>query len=215
MTQYALPLGARNDLALVYEQLAPRYDRLHRRWLAYAGGEAQAALEAAVRAIATPDATLLDAGCGTGAFARSLIAEGLVARGITLLDPSEAMLARCADLPAMKVKGRLEALPFEDGEFDVVTCAWALETVPQFDRAVAELTRVVRRGGTLCLAFCADVPCRGIGDWLMRQALEWRGTGRFLPRPDVIRAILKDGDFAVRTVPIRGPASAIIARRLR
>src|SRR6056297_2190782 len=56
-----------------YERLAPRYDRLHHRWLRHAGGEAQAALEALVRALATPNSKLLDAGCGTGKLARTLI----------------------------------------------------------------------------------------------------------------------------------------------
>ncbi|MEL6209040.1 MAG: methyltransferase domain-containing protein, partial [Pseudomonadota bacterium] len=103
------------DAVSLYDRLAPRYDRLHRRWLKHAGGEAQVALEAAVRALASPTTNLLDAGCGTGAFARALIAEGVVSERVTLLDPSEEMLARCADIPANRMNGRLEALPFRDG----------------------------------------------------------------------------------------------------
>ena len=41
-----------HDRVDLYDQIAPQYDKLHSRWLRYAGGEAQAALEAAVRAIA-------------------------------------------------------------------------------------------------------------------------------------------------------------------
>ena len=33
-----------HDLASLYDRLAPDYDRLHRRWLRHAGGEAQVAL---------------------------------------------------------------------------------------------------------------------------------------------------------------------------
>lgn len=196
-----------------YERLAPRYDRLHHRWLRYAGGEAQAALEALVRALATPNSTLLDAGCGTGKLARSLIAEGMPPNLMTLLDPSAAMLARCTDIPVPKIQGRLEALPFDDGAFDLVTCVWALETVPDPFLALTELCRVVRPGGALCLVFCADEPARGLADCLMRQALLYRGTGRFLSRTRLMHAIESFKEFGVCAIPSQGPASTLLARR--
>ncbi len=203
-----------HDGVAQYEKLAPRYDRLHHRWLRYAGGEAQAALEALVRALAVPGTALLDAGCGTGNLARTLVAEGLPSNVITLLDPSEAMLARCVDIAAPKIKGRLEALPFKDGTFDIVTCAWALETVPNPTLALAELCRVVRPGGVLCLAFCAHVPARGLTDSLMRQALLYRGTGQFLSRKHVIETIENIAGFDVRAIPSNGPAATLLAKRV-
>lgn len=196
-----------------YERLAPRYDRLHHRWLRHAGGEAQAALEALVRALTTPEKSLLDAGCGTGHLARALIAEGMSPKAMTLLDPSEAMLARCADIPALKVKGNLEALPFSDSAFDIVTCVWALETVPNLELALSELCRVVRPGGVLCLAFCADMPARGLADRLMRKALLYRGTGKFLCRDQVIQSIESIDGFKVHTIPSNGPAATLLAKR--
>lgn len=202
------------DMAGLYDRLAPDYDRRHRRWLRHAGGEAQVALEASVRALAMPDTNLLDAGCGTGTFARALIAEGISPARVTLLDPSDAMLARCTDIPARQIKGRLEALPFDDGEFDIVTCAWALETVPHPDDALRELCRVVRPGGVLCLAFCANAPAREPAAWLMRQAIMWRGSGRFLSREHVIHTIRRSGEFEVRPVPNSGPAAAVLAKRM-
>lgn len=201
------------DLVKHYDRLAPDYDKLQRRWLRYAGGEAQAALEGVVRAIALPHMHLLDAGCGTGAMARALIAEGMPPSKMTLLDPSNAMLARCADIRATKIKGRLEALPFEDGKFDVVTCAWALETAPQLRVALEELCRVIRPGGVLCLAFCADMPTQGIADYFMRHALSWRGSGQFLSREGVVDALGTSREFEVRVIPIKGPAAALLARR--
>ncbi|MEM9763909.1 MAG: methyltransferase domain-containing protein [Pseudomonadota bacterium] len=201
------------DAVSHYDRLAPQYDRLHRRWLKHSGGEAQVALEAAVRALVTPTTNLLDAGCGTGAFARALIAEGLASEHVTLLDPSEEMLARCADIQANRVNGRLEALPFQDGAFDMVTCAWALETVQEADLAVRELCRVVRPGGVLCVIFCAQAPSRGLTAWLLRQSIIWRGTGQFLSRDAVVDTILEVGGFEVRAIPNKGPAAAVLARR--
>ncbi|MEM8797779.1 MAG: methyltransferase domain-containing protein [Pseudomonadota bacterium] len=211
---YPLETSGSLDLVTLYDRLAPDYDKLHRRWLKHAGGEAQAALEASVRALAKPDSNLLDAGCGTGAFARVLINEGVAPGSMTLLDPSSAMLEHCIDMPVRKVNGRLEALPFENNAFDIVTCAWALETVPEPDKALAELCRVVRPGGVLCLAFCATMPSGSIAGWMMRQALTWRGTGKFLSRDKVIRTIKRSGAFDVRAVPGGGPAAALIAKRL-
>lgn len=206
----ALPLPNRIGL---YDRLAPRYECAHRRWLRHAGGEAQAALEAAVRALSTPATTLLDAGCGTGAFARALSAEGALPARVTLLDPSDAMLSRCSDLQARRVKGRLEALPFADREFDMVTCAWALETASDVEAAARELCRVVRPQGILCLIFCAEAPAGTLGAWLMRRAILWRGTGRFLSLDLVCETIRAQGDFEVRVIPSRGPAAALVARR--
>ena len=196
-----------------YDKLAWQYDKLHGRWLRHAGGEAQAALEALVRALVTSDTALLDAGCGTGNLARALIAEGIPPEVMTLLDPSKAMLVRCADIPVQKVRGRLEALPFDDATFDIVTCVWALETVPNPVLALKELCRVVRPGGVLCLAFCADMPARGLTDSFMRQALLCRGTGRFLPRKLVIDAIERSVGFKVQAIPSRGPAATLLAKR--
>lgn len=201
------------DTVRLYNRLAPRYDGLHRRWLHYAGGEAQAALEAAVRAVMRPAMSLLDAGCGTGAFARALIDEGVPPGRMTLLDPSEAMLSRCSDLGVRRVVHRLERMPFAQASFDVVTCAWALETAERPAAALAELCRVVRPGGTLCLAFCADTPVRRPGAWLMRQAVRGRGAGVFLRRSFVEAAIRRDRDFEVRWLPCTGPAAALLARR--
>lgn len=204
---------AHPDLAGLYDRLAPDYDRLHRRWLQYAGGEAQAALEATVRAVAMPGMELLDAGCGTGAFARRLAAEGQVNARFTLLDPSDAMLALCRDVPANRICGRLERLPLPSNHFDIVTCAWALETAVDVEQALAELHRVTRPGGMMCLAFCAETPALRLRDWIMKAALTYRGTGRFLPVGHVSGILNSRFGMDVRRLPCGGPAAALIARR--
>jgi SAM-dependent methyltransferase len=45
--------------------------------------------------------------------------------------------------------GDIQALPFEDGSFDVAVAAWMLYHVPDVDRAIDELHRVLRPGGRL------------------------------------------------------------------
>ncbi|MEO0750184.1 MAG: methyltransferase domain-containing protein [Pseudomonadota bacterium] len=207
--------AAQTDDAMIhaYDRLAPIYDHLHARWLRFAGGEAQAALEAALRVAMTPDMTLLDAGCGTGRMARRLLSDGIEASQITLLDPSEAMLAQCADMSVRRSLGCLEALPFEASRFDIVTCAWVLETVPQPCDALRELCRVLRPGGALCLTFCAQRPARDVIDWVMCRGLCLRRTGRFLSI-DAVKAGLEQAMVCdVRVLPCYGPAATLIARR--
>lgn len=196
----------------LYDRLAPSYDRHHRRWLRHAGGEAQAALEGAARALLRPDKAMLDAGCGTGLFARRLINEGIAPRHMTLLDASKAMLARSADLPVRRTLAQLERLPFNDASFDLVVCAWALETTRCIEKVVAELCRVVRPNGHILLCFCADLPVSGLRDWAMRSTVELRRAGRFLKPDDVSRAFGRQKSFRLRLLPCKGPAIALLAQ---
>lgn len=108
-------------------------------------------------------------GCGPGRFDRGLLSAGVPPQQITLLEPSGAMLACSSDLPVEKIRGRLEALPFPDASFDIVTCAWAIETVLEPGDAVDELLLVLRPGGLLCSTFCAEKPACGVLDWVMKK----------------------------------------------
>jgi ubiquinone/menaquinone biosynthesis C-methylase UbiE len=74
-------------------------------------------------------------------------------RRITALDPNPGMgrLAqkRVAE-SAITVDQRAiggEALPFEEGTFDCVVSTWTLCSIPEAERALGEVYRVLRRGG--------------------------------------------------------------------
>ncbi len=203
-----------SDMVSTYERLAANYDRLHSRWLRYAGGEAQAALEASVRVLIKPGTQLLDVGCGTGKFARKLIAEGMSPDQITLLDPSLKMLSRCGDIPAFKVNGRMEALPFDDCSFDIVTSAWSLETSIDSELAICELCRVTKKDGMLCMAFCAKNKPTSLVDWSVSLVLTLRRLGSFLNVDSIEEAIRTSGSFQAQRLPCNGPVAAIVAHRI-
>lgn len=197
-----------------YRRLAGRHDCLHRRWLRNGGGgEAQCAFEAAVRSLLQPGSALLDVGCGTGQFARRLQAQFGDTITLTLLDACADMLAQASDLDADRLVGRMENLPFEDGQFDMVTCAWALETVVRTRQTISELLRVVRPGGHVCLAFCATVENPGLPERLMQATIRWRGTGAFF-RAGEIEAALERGPVGrVLRLPCAGPATVLLVRK--
>ena len=90
--------------------------------------------------------SVLEVGCGTGAFAERLTAE-IPEATVIALDQS----ARFVELTAARgVDGRLadvQDLPFADGSFDLVAALWMLYHVPDLDRGLAEIRRVLRPGG--------------------------------------------------------------------
>lgn len=93
-----------------------------------------------LRALLPPDAVrVLDVGCGEGTLVRFLRAGGHHAVG---LDPDVAVL------PPGAVGGSGTALPFRDAAFDALTTVTVLHHVdPRV--ALAEMSRVLRPGGTL------------------------------------------------------------------
>ena len=93
----------------------------------------------------------LDVGCGEGRFCRILRDEGFAPIG---LDPTVELLAaaRAKDPDGLYVEGRAEALDFADGRFDLVVSYLSLIDIPQADRAIAEMARVLKPGGTLLVA---------------------------------------------------------------
>ncbi len=54
--------------------------------------------------------------------------------------------------PLVSVGAAAEALPFRDGQFDLVICTQVFEYIPNPGLAVAEIMRVLRKGGVLFLS---------------------------------------------------------------
>lgn len=99
----------------------------------------------------------LECGCGTGRFWENSELPRSVA--MTLTDLSQGMVdeatARARQLGFADVVGRacdVQALPFEGDAFDVVIANHMLYHVPDPDRGVAELARVVARDGVVLAA---------------------------------------------------------------
>ena len=90
---------------------------------------------------------VLDVGCGPGDIAERIARE--ITRTVIAVDISPRMVeltsARGVDARVADVQD----LPFEDESFDVALAAWMLFHVPELDRALAELRRVLVRGGHL------------------------------------------------------------------
>jgi len=102
------------------------------------------------------DATVLDAGCGTGEITHRIAAMLPRSRmlGIDIIDSHlEAARTRCAALgPRVAFENRsIFELGIPDDQFDLVVCRHVLQAIPHADRAISELARVTKRGGWIHL----------------------------------------------------------------
>ena len=104
---------------------------------------------------AGPGLSLLDVGCGSG-YALALAAEAGCT--VTGLDITPELLAIAAErVPeAMLVRAGMDALPFEDGRFDIVVGFNAFAFADDPAGAVAEAVRVVRPGGVVAATTFAE-----------------------------------------------------------
>jgi len=125
--------------AEAYDHLMGRWSRvLARPFLTFAG------LEAGER--------ILDVGCGTGSLTFTIPQVADVAQ-IRAIDHSqvyvEAARKRNTDSRIVIERGDVCDLPFADGSFDRTLALLVLHFVPESQRAVAEMSRVVKPGGVV------------------------------------------------------------------
>ncbi|MBN1341084.1 MAG: class I SAM-dependent methyltransferase [Phycisphaerae bacterium] len=88
---------------------------------------------------------VLDVGCGDGHLCRVLDGRGFEHVVGTDLAGSRMDYARRHHPDGRFLQSNISALPFADGQFDVVTCVEVLEHVEDPERSMRELARVARR----------------------------------------------------------------------
>ncbi len=166
----------------VFDSVASKYDimndvmsmGLHRAWKAYT----------IMVSGATQGSKVLDIAGGTGdlalAFAKKVGPTGQVVH----TDINEAMLRvgrdRLVDtgvhLPTMVCDA--EKLPYADNSFDVVTVAFGLRNMTHKDKALAEMCRVLKPRGKLCVLEFSKVaqPLQRAYDWYSFSILPKLGS---------------------------------------
>jgi len=109
------------------------------------------------------DADVVDLGTGTGANLRLLKEMGFTR--VAGIDPSENAAHWCAEKGLGTVRiGDLCALPLADASVDLVLATDVIEHVAQDGKAVAEIQRVLRPGGTALITVPAFPSLWGLQD---------------------------------------------------
>lgn len=188
----ALEKAGKDSSRLTLEDLAP-IDEFHIRGRA-------ATLELARAAGLDASKRVLDVGSGVGGTSRCLAKEfGCRVTGIDLTDEycrAAAMLSAKVGLTDLVDyrQGDATALPFADGEFDVVWTEHAAMNIPDKPRLYKEMHRVLKPGGTLAVY---DVLAGPSGPVLF--PVPWARTPdtSFLVQPGELRRLLEDAGLTV------------------
>lgn len=169
---------------------------------------------AAFAALASSTWTVGDLGCGTGQVSAALAP--FVERVIAV-DASAAMLQaakkRLHGFDNIDLRrGDLEALPVDDARLDAATLMLVLHHVPEPEKAIAEVARVLKPGGRLLLV---DMQPHDRDSYRQQMGHVWLGFS-----DDHIRRILSESGFdAIRIVPlspdpkVKGPGLFVATAR--
>jgi len=101
-----------------------------------------------------PGTRVLDVACGTGQIAFPAAREGARVCGIDIAPNLIAQARAQAEAEGLDIEfieGDAEALPYEDGAFDLVISLIGAMFAPRPDVVAAELTRVCRPGGRIVM----------------------------------------------------------------
>lgn len=172
------------------------------------------AAEHRARLVSGAEGDVLEVGAGTG---RNLslydAAERLVA-----LEPEADMRARAerrarrAKVPVEVVDGDAMALPFPDGSFDTVVTSLVLCTIPDPGRALHEVGRVLRSGGSLRFYEHGRSEDPRLAARQDRWCRPWRWFGRGCHPNRRIVDLIEAAGFHVREIeehPLKGVPSIV------
>ena len=209
----------------MFDAIAPTYERVNR--VTSAGRDAYWRRTAVAMAEIRPADRVLDVACGTGDFARAFAEAGPSV--VIGSDFAERMLALAASRGNKTIKWcRADglALPFDDGAFTVVSCAFGVRNFQDLDVGLREFHRVLEPGGrAVILEFSMPrlrvlralylIYFRRVLPWLAtRISRDRTGAYRYLPKSvssfvdtSGMSAALKDAGFA--SVEHRGLTAGI------
>jgi SAM-dependent methyltransferase len=185
--------------------------RLEGRKAAYRFSDGPDARAILVEAVAEREPRrVLDVGCGTGDLAQ-MVAERTGAE-VTAVDQSPRMVELARERGIDVQVADAAELPFADAAFDCVVAAWMLFHVPDLDRVLAEIVRVLVDDGRLVAATNSEDHVRELYELLAvdREPLPFRSeNGEALLRSHFARVERRDA-FGWVTFPSRVEAQAFV-----
>ncbi len=159
-----------------------------------------------------PHDRILEIGCGIGSVVFELSRKGHDVRGIDISGEAiEYGRKKYGDIP-LDVQAA-EALPYEDGSFDVVLSFDLFEHIAAIDRHIGEVSRVLRPGGHY-LFQTPNKLSNVIYETLWTRSLAWRRYHPSLHSPSQLRQRLARHGFQTRFVKMN-PMNEFTLRKLQ
>ena len=149
---------------------------------------------AALGALASSEWVAGDLGCGTGQVTAALAP---FVSSVVAVDSSAAMLQaarrRLHEMDNVELRrGELEALPIDEARLDLATLMLVLHHVPEPDKALAEVARVLKPGGRVVIA---DMLPHDRDSYRQQMGHVWLGFSE-----DDMRRLMADAGFAAPRV---------------
>lgn len=159
------------DIEQEFDETASEYEPKSLEW-DYRGADDGAAF---IARHVTPNARVVEAGCGSGLVGQRLQRAGF--DNLTGCDISSAMLELAGAKQAYRqlVKTDIHSIPLADTSFDALICIAVLTYSPDLERAFTEFERLVAPGGTIVFSHRVDLEnsC-GFSDALSKRLREGR-----------------------------------------
>lgn len=130
------------------------------------------------RAVRGLHGNVLDVACGTGDMVVELLKHGCTVTGVDLSEDMMA-IARQKAPAATFMLADAEHLPFPDGSFDAVTCAFGVRNFVHLEKGLGEMLRVLKPGGRMVILELAtpDSPLlRPFYNLYTKHIIPWLGS---------------------------------------
>jgi len=128
----------------------------------------------------------LDAGCGKGYLGEAIRSYTKEYTGFDI-SSSAVEIAKDRIKDAVFKTGSVLELPFGDESFDCVICSEVLEHVPSYGKAIQELFRVTKKGGTVLIS----TPNRINPDMIWRILVYGKYTPQIFDKPIFYKKLKK------------------------
>jgi ubiquinone/menaquinone biosynthesis C-methylase UbiE len=128
------------------------------------------------RVIGAAEGRILEVGIGSGL---NLPLYGPSVRSVIALEPSPELLRMArergiaASVPVTFLEASAETVPLDTNSIDTVVTTWTLCTIPDAPRALAEMRRVLKPGGSLLFVEHGRAPEPGVARWQDRIDPLW------------------------------------------
>lgn len=200
------------DTAKVTNEVEALKNKLRATWTSGDFGRIATSFEAgAVKFVERLDlnanSRVLDVACGTGNLAIPAARAGASVTGVDIVPDLIKQAKNLAAVDDLKVTfdvGDAEALPYQDGSFDVVMSMFGAMFAPRPDVVVSELTRACRPGGMIAMANWT--PNGFIGQM-------FKTTGKHVPPPQGMPSPLLWGNEEVLRERFAGVENLTLTKR--